>query len=250
MFGYDTPTLAVISAAIFVGGIVKGVSGIGLPIVTIAIVVNFVSAPVALAIVVAPILVTNLWQAVRAGNLFAPLRQFAPMIICFIVFLVLTAHFVVNIDPNALFGILGVCVTIFTLSNFIRPPVEPLSPKTQKWAAPLAGTLGGILGGVSTIWGPPMMMYLVLLKLPKDIWVRVVGLVWFLGSIPLTLSYWANGILNAQTIPLSIYACLPGMAGILVGEVIRKHIDQETFRKVLLIALFIIGLNLIRRAVF
>jgi uncharacterized protein len=250
MFGFDFSTLALISAAIFVGGIVKGISGIGLPIVTIAIVVNVVSAPTALAIVVIPILVTNLWQAVRAGNLFAPLRQFAPMIVCFVFFLVVTAHFVVNIDPKTLFGILGVCVTIFTLSNLIRPPVTALAPSTQKWAAPLSGILGGILGGVSTIWGPPMMMYLVLLKLPKDVWVRVVGLIWFLGAIPLTLSYWANGILNPQTLPLSIYACVPGMVGILVGEVVRNRINQETFRKVLLIALFIIGLNLIRRAVF
>jgi len=250
MFGVDPQTLALISAAIFIGGIVKGISGLGLPIVTIAIVVNFVSAPMALAIVVVPILVTNLWQAFRSGDLLAPARQFAPMIICFVISLVVTAHFVVKFDPKTLFGILGVCVTIFTLSNLIRPPATTLSPATQKWAAPLAGTLGGILGGLSTIWGPPMMMYLMLLRLPKDTWVRVIGLVWTMGAIPLTLSYWANGILNAQTTPLSIYACVPGMLGILVGEVIRKRIDQETFRKFLLFALFIIGLNLIRRAVF
>jgi len=250
MLGFDIQTLAVISAAIFAGGVVKGVSGIGLPIITIAIAVNFVSAPVALAIVVVPILVTNLWQAFRAGDLRGPARQFAPMIICFVFFLVVTAHIVVKFDSKTLFGVLGVCVTLFTLSGLLRPPATALSPATQKWAAPLAGVLGGILGGLSTIWGPPMMMYLMLLKLPKDTWVRVIGLIWATGAIPLTLSYWANGILNAQTTPLSIYACVPGMLGILVGESIRKRIDQETFRKFLLLALFVVGLNLIRRAVF
>ncbi len=35
-----------------------------------------------------------------------------------------------------------------------------------------------------------------------------------------------------------------------VGQKIRGRIDQETFRKALLVTLFIIGLNLIRRAVF
>jgi len=250
MFGYDAPTLALISVAIFLGGMVKGVSGIGLPIVTIAIVTNVVSAPVALAIVVCPILVTNLWQASRADNFFAPVRTFAPMIICFIGAMVITAHFVVNLDPDALFGVLGVCVSLFTLSSLIRPPAHPLSPATRRWAAPLAGTLGGILGGVSTIWGPPMMMYLMMLNLTKDTWVRVVGLIWFFGAVPLTLSYLANGILNEQTLPLSLYACFPGMIGIIVGEKIRQYIDQATFRKVLLLSLFAIGLNLIRRAIF
>ncbi len=40
------------------------------------------------------------------------------------------------------------------------------------------------------------------------------------------------------------------MIGIRIGEKIRQHIDQETFRKVMLVVLSVIGLNLIRRAVF
>ena len=35
-----------------------------------------------------------------------------------------------------------------------------------------------------------------------------------------------------------------------IGELIRERIDQDTFRKVMLVMLFLIGLNLIRRAVF
>ena len=250
MFGFDLQTITLISLGIFTGGIVKGISGVGLPVVTIAIIINFVPAPVALATVVIPILVTNLWQAARAGGLLAPLREFAPMIIAFICTLVITAYFVVNINEKALFGVIGVCFTIFTLSNMIRPPANPLSPGVRRWLAPLSGFLSGIIGGVSTIWGPPMMMYLMLLKLPKDTWVRVIGLVWLTGAIPLTLSYLANGMLNSVTIPLSLYACLPGMGGIFIGEAIRKRIDQELFRKIILAALLMIGLNLIRQAVF
>ena len=40
------------------------------------------------------------------------------------------------------------------------------------------------------------------------------------------------------------------MVGMLLGSIVRKHLPQETFRKVLLAALVVIGLNLIRRALF
>ena len=40
-----------------------------------------------------------------------------------------------------------------------------------------------------------------------------------------------------------------GMLGIWIGEMIRRRINQETFRKVMLLALFVIGINLIRRAI-
>ncbi len=59
-----------------------------------------------------------------------------------------------------------------------------------------------------------------------------------------------NGILTGEVAPLSLLASVPAFAGMWAGQRIRGRIDQETFRKVLLITLFVIGLNLIRRAVF
>jgi uncharacterized membrane protein YfcA len=250
MLGYDPALLAIITGAVFIGGIVKGIVGIGLPIVSIAILLNFLPPTVTLATVVIPIVATNFWQTFRSGLDLETFRRFRMMTLTFVSVMVVTAHFVVGLDTRLLFGLLGACVAAFALSNLLKPRAEPLNPATEKWAGPLAGALGGILGGISTIWGPPMMMYLVLLKLPKDVWIRGVGLIWFVGSIPLALSYWANGILNSETAPLSLYACLPGLAGIAVGERIRNHVNQETFSRVMLMVLFLIGLNLIRRALF
>ena len=250
MLGYDLGLIAIMTAALIVGGIVKGIVAIGLPIVTIAILLNFMPPMTVLAIVVLPIVITNLWQSARAGNLMEPVRRFWTMTVCFVIFLFIGARLVVELDTRVLFGVLGICVAIFSAISLLRPRVHPLRPRTEKWAGPLAGVLGGLLGGVSTIWGPPMMMYLMMLKLDKDTWVRTIGLVWFCGSVPLAIAYWRNGILNPDNFWLSAYACVPSMIGIRIGETLRDRINQETFRKVLLVILFIIGLNLIRRAVF
>ena len=80
MFGFDAATLAIISGALIIGGVVKGVASLGLPIVSMAIMLNFVPPLTVLGLLVAPILVTNLWQSARAGNLGEPLRRFWPMI--------------------------------------------------------------------------------------------------------------------------------------------------------------------------
>ena len=250
MFGYDLGLIAIMTAALITGGIVKGVVAIGLPIVTIAILLNFMPPTTVLAIVVLPIVITNLWQSARAGNLMEPVRRFWMMAACFVFFLFVGARLVVELDTRVLFGVLGPCVAIFSAPSLLRPRVPPLKPRTEKWAGPLAGILSGLLGGVSTIWGPPMMMYLMMLKLDKDTWVRTVGMVWFAGSVPLAIAYWQNGVLNPDNFWLSAYACVPSMIGIRVGEKLRDRINQEMFRKALLVILFIIGLNLIRRAVF
>lgn len=248
MLGYDLTTVILVISVIALGGLVKGVSGIGLPIVTIAGLSTFLPIHLVLALSAIPIVMTNLWQAVHSGSWMEPLRRFWPMIVCLLAFIFVGARLAVTIDEQMFFAILGSVVVIFTLTTFLKPTLR-LSPRAERWGGPVAGALGGLLGGVSTIWGPPMVMYFVMLHLPKDVFVRTVGLIWFSASIPLIIAYVDNGILNAETIPLSLYACIPGMAGLGVGQAIRRRINPETFRKVVLGLLFLIGLNLIRRAI-
>jgi len=250
MFGYSLELITIISLAVGLGGVVKGVTGIGLPIVAIAVLVNFLDPLITFAILIIPILVTNLWQAATSHNWTEPIRRFWPMIVCFIASLLIGVELVVSLDTSVLLIVLGLSVVIFAASNLIKPRAVALSPATERWAGPVAGILGGILGGLTTIWGPPMMMLFVMLKLDKNTWVQTVGLIWFIGSVPLALAYWNNGILNTETAPVSLFACVPGMIGIWFGEALRRRINQETFRKVMLLALFVIGLNLIRRAIF
>lgn len=250
MLGLEISTLVIAFGALCMGGMAKGITGIGLPIISIAILVNFLPPSLSIAVVVMPIVVTNLWQAVTSKNFMAPVKRFWPTIICFVGFLIIGAQLLTRLDTHYLFGVLGASLLIFSASNLVRPRAEAIRPSTERWLGPLAGVAGGLLGGISTIWGPPLMMFLMSLHLKKDDWVRSVGLIWFMGSIPLALSYWANGMLNAQSFPLSLAACVPGMIGILVGEKIRGWINQDTFRKVMLALLFLIGLNLLRRAIF
>jgi hypothetical protein len=246
---FDTMTVTVALVGFALGGVVKGMTGIGLPIVAMAVLSSFLPAPLVLGLLTLPIALTNLWMTVQSGNLMEPLRRFWPMIACLLVFIWVGARIVVNIEPNTLFGLLGAVVVLFTTTSFFTP-VMRVPPSAEKWAGALAGTVGGVLGGISTVWGPPMLMYLVMLRLPKETFIRTIGLIWFVGSIPLIAAYVDNGILTVDVAPLSLLACVPGFAGMWVGQKIRGRIDQETFRKALLVTLFIVGLNLIRRAVF
>lgn len=246
-FGLEPAILALIAFAMVLGGIVKGAIGIGLPIVCVAVLSQFLEVPLVLALVTVPILVTNLWQAVHAGNPMEPIRRFWPMILCLLLSLWFSAKLVVRLAPETLYGLIGLAVVIFTVTSFVRPS-GGLSSTTQRWAGPLAGVLGGFLGGISTMWGPPMMMYFVMIRLPKEEFIRAVGLVWFSASVPLVLAYVENGVLTGRSAQMSGLACIPAFAGLWFGQWLRRFIDQETFRKVLLIALFVIGLNLVRRA--
>jgi uncharacterized membrane protein YfcA len=93
-------------------------------------------------------------------------------------------------------------------------------------------------------------MLFIMLRLPKETFIQATGTIWFAASIPLLIGYRQNGILDDSTAVLSLAACLPSFLGLWVGTWVRGKIEQESFRKVLLVVFFLIGLNLIRRAIF
>ena len=247
--GLDMTTLLLASLALMLGGFVKGAIGVGLPVVAIALLSNFLPVPLLLAIVVIPIVLTNLWQAINAGNLRRPLARFWPMILCLLVLIWFSARLVVELDARILYALIGSSVLLFVLSSYFRVEWN-VSPSAERWAGPLAGSLGGFLGGMSAIWGPPMMIYFVMLRLPKEDYIQAVGLVWFIASIPLVIAYVRYGILTSDTVLLSMLACVPGFIGVAIGQALRKYVNQQAFTKLLLLFLFLVSLNLLRRAIF
>lgn len=249
MFGQDPLLLAIIALALLFGGFVKGVVAIGLPIVSIGLLSSVMDAQFALGVIMFPLVLTNLWQMLHAGRPLEVVRRFWPMTAIMLVCIWLGTNLVTRMPGATLYGIIGVAVLLFTTLNYFTPNWH-LPVRSERWAAPVAGAIGGLLGGISTIWGPPLTMLFIMLRLPKETFIRATGTIWFAASIPLLIGYRQNGILNDSTAVVSLAACLPSFLGLWIGTWVRGKIEPESFRKVLLVVFFLIGLNLIRRAVF
>ena len=110
--------------------------------------------------------------------------------------------------------------------------------------------VAGFFGGLSGIWGPPLIMYLLALRLPKTEMVRVQSLSFLLGSLVLFVAHLHSGVLNAVTLPASGWLVLPTMAAMFLGYRVHDRLDQARFLRVTLVVLVLTGLNLLRRALF
>ncbi len=249
MFGLEPTIIAWLSLSIFIGGLAKGLSGVALPITTLAVALNFVDARTGLALLAVPILMTNIWQAFGTGDIFGPLKRFWFMAIVFVLALYVGSLLVSILDEAVLFAMMGVSALIFAVSQLFKPNTPALSSNAERILGPIAGVLGGVMGGLTSVWGPPIIMFLFSLKLDKDTWVRSVTGLYLIGAIPLVFFYVQNGVLDGDMLWLSFAACVPVMVGILIGERARKHINEEAFRKFLLIVLLIVGVNMLRRAI-
>ncbi|MEM0937063.1 MAG: sulfite exporter TauE/SafE family protein [Pseudomonadota bacterium] len=254
MLGLDllTPTLLVLCFAVALfAGLVKGLVGFAMPMVMISGLGSFLPPEIAIAALLAPTLVSNALQAFRQGGAAAWQSLLHHKRYLFIAgtVLVLSAQLVGWLDTRVLLALIGVPIVLFGLSQLVGW-VLILSEQQRGSAEVGFGVVSGFFGGLSGVWGPPMVMYLTALGTPKKEQMRVQGVAFGLGGALLLVAHLQSGVLNHTTWPLSVALVVPAVVGTWLGLQIQDRIDQALFRKLTLVVLIIAGLNLVRRAVF
>ena len=111
------------------------------------------------------------------------------------------------------------------------------------------GAVAGFFGGISGVWGPPTVAMLTALDTEKTEQMRVQGVISGMGAVLLTGAHTASGVLNRETLPLSLSLIVPALLGLWIGFRLQDRIDQRLFRRLTLAVLIIAGLNLVRRGI-
>ncbi|HVH79313.1 MAG TPA: TSUP family transporter, partial [Stellaceae bacterium] len=108
MLGLPSAALIALFAVFLFGGIVKGVTGVGLPLVLVPLTAQFLPMPVTVALLTVPMVATNVSQAMEGGGTRGAIRQLLPILGFVIAGLLLGVHLLLSIDRRLLSLILGV----------------------------------------------------------------------------------------------------------------------------------------------
>ncbi len=251
LFGLPSPLyLGLAFAVAALAGFVKGAVGFAMPMILISGLSSLVSPEIALAGLLVPTLVTNLIQALRqgVGAAWGSILRFRVFLIVGAVALLSSAQLVLLLPVSSLLLVIGVPITLFAL---IQLAGWHWTLRRQSAGVEAGvGLVAGGLGGLSGVWGPATVLYLTALSTDKKEQMRVQGVVYGLGAILLVGAHSVSGILRSETLPLSVALVAPSLIGMWLGGQILDRINQAQFRKATLAVLFVVGLNLIRRALF
>jgi len=239
--------LALIGAGtLFGAGLIKGLMGVGMPLFAVPVLVTFMDLPTAVVTMMVPVFVTNFQQALQARQPAAIVRRFAGLLVPMIGCAIFSALYLITIDLTTGSLVLGIVVIVFALFQMSRLRWT-IAPRLETWLNPPIGALAGILGGASNLFGPPLIMYLVALKLDKDEFVGAIAVFFLIGSVALYVTLFANGVLTTAGVLLSAAAAVPAVIATYAGNYLRRFIDQRQFERALLVVLILIGANLMRR---
>jgi hypothetical protein len=238
-----------ITAVFLLAGFVKGVVGLGLPTVSMGLLAVTMAPSQALAIVIVPAVVTNIWQTFVGPYLRDIMRRLWPLLAGTVIGIFLNrgsltgpyAHYI----PIAL-GIILVLYAILGLSQF-KLSVEP---RREKWVGGVVGLITGVISAATGVQVIPSMPYLQAIGMEKDELVQALGVFFTAATLALSVNLTASGLLSAATALPGGIAMACSFAGMFIGQAVRTRLPAEAFRRWFLYAMILLGFYLAGEAIY
>ena len=246
MTGLSTTTLAAAAAIIFTGHLVKGVSGFGsalfaVPLLLLILDVKVVTPTFLLFdFVSGALMVASTWRSIERRLLLLLLSGM-------VAGTAIGTWVLLSFSHEILKRILGVLVTVWAITMLLdqEPDMLTWGQPMGSALAPVSGFLGGALGAVFSVNGPPIIIYLSQVLDDKQAFRATLYGVFFADACYRMVLFGAGGLLDRQVLGLALLMAPFLVAGIAVGSWLQGSMQQKAFRKVIAAVLMVTGVLLL-----
>jgi uncharacterized protein len=227
-------------ATFLVAGLVKGVIGLGLPSISIGLLALIMTPAEAAAIMIFPTFVTNVWQMLIGPHLVALLRRLWTLMAGSVAGIWLGGGVLTSANSRLAACGLGVALVVYAVIGLTKVKFS-VPRKHEVWVSPLIGLATGLVAGGTGVFVIPAGPYYQAIGLSKDELVQTLGLSFTISVIALALILWRDGVMHLGNATGSALCVLPALAGMAVGQIIRKRASEETFRRYFFVGLLLLG---------
>jgi uncharacterized protein len=133
---FSTASLVVIAVTFILAGIVKGVTGMGLPTVSMGVLGAFMPPVAAASLLLIPSFVTNVWQLVTGPRFAALISRLWLMMLGIVVGTIAGSWLLTSANTKWTTGGLGVALAAYALLSLLARPLS-VSPRMERRLSPV-----------------------------------------------------------------------------------------------------------------
>lgn len=243
-FGLDPYSLGIIVLGLAVGAFVKGLTGMGLPLVAAPLMAGFLGAEHAIVVMQIPCLFSNLWLVWRhrAEGKTTPVRY--NMIVPAMLMTVVGVWFLDSASDGATMLLLAIAVAFF-LGLLVLNPTFRMEGLIGQVGTFFASIIGGFCQGASGISGPLFSTLILSFRLNKEAHVYYNGLMFGLFH---TVQIGAMLILGMFTVQRATEGCLaliPAIAFQYLGMRLMGHVSRRVFNGAVIAVIVLMEIKLV-----
>ena len=241
---FDPVIIVAIFIAFALGGILKGATGAGAPIVTIPVMAAFYDVRIAVIIMVIPNLLTNIGQLYQFRKTILPRFFTISFALGGGIGAFLGTILLVNL-PIKILTLSVACIVIIYILLKLAVPSWKLNYIKAKKLVFLMGAGGGVLQGSAGLSAPISITFLNSMKLERNQFIPTISVYFGIMSIFQMPTLYYYDFLNLETIIMSCISTIVLMAFMPFGSWIAKSVSKDSFDKITLILLGFIALRII-----
>ncbi|KPA92070.1 putative permease [Pseudomonas asplenii] len=238
--------IVLLAGTFLAAGLVKGVTGMGLPTVAMGLLGTAMPPAAAAAMLLIPSFVTNVWQLFCGPSITRLLRRLWPMMLGILLGTVGGSALLVKADPVwSGFG-LGMALIVYAVYALVAPTLA-VPGRVEKWLSAVIGLITGVVTGATGVFVMPAVPYLGSLNMNREELVQALGLSFTLSTVALAIGLFSHGAFHVEQFGMSTAAVVPALIGMWVGQRVRRRISPLRFRQCFLLLLLVLGLELCSR---
>jgi len=238
-------TLFVLAA--FAGGFVSGFSGFAMGLVVSGVWLHIITPIQTAALIAGYGLLTQGYGILKLRQAL-DWQKIWPLSLGTTIGIPIGVILLSHLNPAYLrFGV-GVLLVLYTVYGLARPAIKPM--KIGTGADIGIGIVNGLVGGLTGLGGVVSTMSCQWRGWTKDLQRAVFQPVLFAAFVVISISMSITGAFTPETLQLYALGFPFMLAGLWSGFKLYGTIDDETFRKAVLVLLLFAGLSLIVPAVF
>jgi uncharacterized membrane protein YfcA len=239
----------IVVLSFFVAGIVKGVTGMGLPAVAMGLLGSIMPPVTAVSLLILPSLVTNLWQLLTGPGLAATVRRLWPMMLGVALGTLAGTWLLTSGDAGWSTPLLGLALVLYATVSLLEWQAS-VPRAMEPRLSPVIGLATGLIAGSTGVSVIPAAPYLQALGLGREMLVQALGLTFTISTFALAAGLARGGAFHLGSLGASLLSLGPALLGLWCGGIVRRRISPPAFRRWFLAVLLLLGLQLLLRGLF
>jgi uncharacterized membrane protein YfcA len=237
---------AIIFAALAAGAVVKGATGMGLPLVALPALTAAFGLTHAIGLMVVPVLVSNLWQVVRLrASRKASGLAFMPLFLAGVAVGVVAGTWLLKTLPERwLVVALGLMLVIYVGIRLARPATRVSAELARRVGLPV-GAAAGVLNGATGISAPIGVTFIHWMGLDRDAHIFAVSAMFLAMGATQLPAMFAAGLMEPFWLVEGVFALVPIVLFMPVGRVLALRMSREAFDRLVLVVLGLIGVKML-----
>ncbi|QGY39956.1 TSUP family transporter [Pseudodesulfovibrio cashew] len=238
-------TIAFVFATFLFAAFLKGTAGLGFATTCLGVMAGYLDMRLAIPLVIVPSLLSNALVMIDAGGFVRIFRRFWFLYAATLPGLAVGLWVLGGGDTTLPRAVLGISMVLYGLYGLWG---GSFSLPYTRFTASVAGTLTGLVNGLTGSQIMPMLPYLMSLNITKDELVQAINTSFTISSVIMLAGLGRMGLLSAETMTVSAAGVIPVAVGIWLGGKVRRKLPETVFRKIVLGLVAVLGAALVVKA--